>query len=255
MKKLGFTLAEVLITLGIVGVVAALTAPALVQNAGSAQIGPKLAKAVSTFEIANENLLTTEGSNSLASISATPGSSATSIRNYVDSLSNYMKISYYDESSSSEKYETLLSNYDGSKFTVISGGEQAVSYGMHTLCAIKNLAISKDGILYGIGKDGTSTVSQTPQKSPFGIVLIDVNGITKPNRLGKDVFAFLLMQDGSLRPVGSSSWASTDLGDNALNTTYNWKTGTSDKCNETTVTSGWTCAGSIYENNQKVIYQ
>ena len=53
MKKHGFTLAEVLITLGIIGVVAALTAPALVQNAGSAQIGPKLAKAVSTFEIAN----------------------------------------------------------------------------------------------------------------------------------------------------------------------------------------------------------
>ena len=95
MKKHGFTLAEVLITLGIIGVVAALTAPALVQNAGSAQVGPKLAKAVSTFEIANENLLTTEGSNSLASISATPGPSATSIENYVDSLSNYMKISYY----------------------------------------------------------------------------------------------------------------------------------------------------------------
>ena len=256
MKKHGFTLAEVLITLGIVGVVAALTAPALVQNAGSAQIGPKLAKAVSTFEIANENLLTTEGSNSLASISATPGSSATSIENYVDSLSNYMKISYYDESSSSEKYETLLANYDGSKFTFISGGGlQAALYSMHTLYAKKNLAISKDGVLYGIGKAGTSTVSQTPQKSPFGIVLIDVNGITKPNRLGKDVFAFLLMQDGSLRPVGSSSWASTALGDDTLNTMYNWKTGTSDKCNETSVTSGWTCAGSIYENNQKVIYQ
>ena len=39
MKKFGFTLAEVLITLDIIGVVAALTAPALVQNAGSAQIG------------------------------------------------------------------------------------------------------------------------------------------------------------------------------------------------------------------------
>lgn len=32
MKKQGFTLAEVLITLGIVGVVAALTAPALVMS-------------------------------------------------------------------------------------------------------------------------------------------------------------------------------------------------------------------------------
>lgn len=49
----GFTLAEVLITLGIIGVVAALTAPALVQNAGTAKIGPTLAKVVSTLENAN----------------------------------------------------------------------------------------------------------------------------------------------------------------------------------------------------------
>jgi prepilin-type N-terminal cleavage/methylation domain-containing protein len=37
-KKFGFTLAEVLITLGIIGVVAALTAPALVKNSGTAKI-------------------------------------------------------------------------------------------------------------------------------------------------------------------------------------------------------------------------
>ena len=39
--KQGFTLAEVLITLGIIGVVAALPAPALVQNAGNAKVGPQ----------------------------------------------------------------------------------------------------------------------------------------------------------------------------------------------------------------------
>ena len=37
MKK-GFTLAEVLITLGIIGVIAALTAPALIQNTGTANV-------------------------------------------------------------------------------------------------------------------------------------------------------------------------------------------------------------------------
>ena len=47
----GFTLAEVLITLTIIGVVAALTAPALVNNAGFARVGPSLAKFVNTFEI------------------------------------------------------------------------------------------------------------------------------------------------------------------------------------------------------------
>ena len=67
-KKLGFTLAEVLITLGIIGVVAALTAPALVQNAGTAKVGPTLAKVVSTMENANEQILHDEESTKLSSV-------------------------------------------------------------------------------------------------------------------------------------------------------------------------------------------
>ena len=44
MQKRGFTLAEVLITLGIIGVVSALTAPALSTNTQKAKIGPALAR-------------------------------------------------------------------------------------------------------------------------------------------------------------------------------------------------------------------
>ena len=57
MIKKGFTLAEVLITLGIVGVIAAITLPTLTQSTTTAQIGPKLAKAASAFEQANKSLL------------------------------------------------------------------------------------------------------------------------------------------------------------------------------------------------------
>ncbi len=51
MKK-GFTLAEVLITLAIIGVVAALSTPAIIRNSQNAKIGPQLAKIVSTIESA-----------------------------------------------------------------------------------------------------------------------------------------------------------------------------------------------------------
>ena len=53
-KKDGFTLAEILITLGIVGVVAAMTVPRLMNNTSTSQIGPKLAKAAAAFEQANQ---------------------------------------------------------------------------------------------------------------------------------------------------------------------------------------------------------
>ena len=57
MRKKGFTLAEVLITLGIVGVVAALTIPAMTQNVARRQVGPALAKAINNLEMANKKAL------------------------------------------------------------------------------------------------------------------------------------------------------------------------------------------------------
>ena len=91
-KKLGFTLAEVLITLGIIGVVAALTAPALIQNVGSAKVGPILAKVKSTIEIANEQILSDNDANKLSSIIDYKGDSAydsPKIR-YCEILSKYI---------------------------------------------------------------------------------------------------------------------------------------------------------------------
>ena len=55
MKRLlkGFTLAEVLVTLAIIGVVASLTLPVLNANVTKQQVGPALAKAINTLENAN----------------------------------------------------------------------------------------------------------------------------------------------------------------------------------------------------------
>ena len=50
MKKSGFTLAEVLITLGIIGVVSAVTLPTLMSNSQYKQVGVKLSKMYSTTE-------------------------------------------------------------------------------------------------------------------------------------------------------------------------------------------------------------
>ena len=50
MIKKGFTLAEVLITLGIIGVIAALTIPQLFNNTRNAHLGSQYAKTISTLE-------------------------------------------------------------------------------------------------------------------------------------------------------------------------------------------------------------
>lgn len=60
MKKLskGFTLAEVLITLTIIGVISAIALPSINSSTTAAQIGPQVGKAISTIENANRMWLT-----------------------------------------------------------------------------------------------------------------------------------------------------------------------------------------------------
>ena len=65
MKNLGFTLAEVLITLGIIGVVAALTAPQLVTNSRNEATCSKLATTVSNLENAFQNAMVQEEATGL----------------------------------------------------------------------------------------------------------------------------------------------------------------------------------------------
>ena len=89
MKK-AFTLAEVLITLGIIGVVAALTAPALVNNTQQAKIGPTLSKFVSTFENAMESLMVDEGITHISDLYGRTGIGETGSEGLANMLAKYM---------------------------------------------------------------------------------------------------------------------------------------------------------------------
>lgn len=93
MKKNGFTLAEVLITLGIVGVIAAITLPTLMTDTTSAQIGPKLAKAVSMFEQANEAMLNDSSVDAISDMLTVTDDDVT--QNYWVALSNHLKGTIY----------------------------------------------------------------------------------------------------------------------------------------------------------------
>ena len=64
-KRFGFTLAEVLITLGIIGVVAAMTIPTLVKNYQKTAWVNQLKKSVSTIENGFSKMLADDGVDSL----------------------------------------------------------------------------------------------------------------------------------------------------------------------------------------------
>ena len=61
MTKRGFSLAELLITIGIIGIVASLTIPTLVSNNRNKANASKLASLVSTIENAFTTMMSVEG--------------------------------------------------------------------------------------------------------------------------------------------------------------------------------------------------
>lgn len=230
MKKNGFTLAEVLITLGIIGVISALTLPALLNDTQGAQVGPKLGKAVAMFEQANQALLTENNIDSLSDggFYTTPGDPA-GISDYAEELSNYLKISRFRSTYEIEP--------DDANF-----GHAAYNDGASWL--------SKDGVLYIFSCWGRrrENFNDSPQKTMIGYVVIDINGSSRPNLPGTDVFAFSFRDDGTLVPAGAYKWNIIEA------SSPTWQ----NRCPNDRIPTNrsyYMCTASIFENNMKVMYK
>lgn len=164
MKK-GFTLAELLVTLGIVGVIAAITLPSLFNNATDAKIGPSLAKAVSVFDQANKALLE---------------------ENEVEAVTDI--IEGIDTKEGIDEYWMKLSDY-----MIFKGGESSEKYSEEGFSYFIDF---NSGIMV--------TADANPHLQVINeSVVIDINGKNPPNELGVDQFYFKLMNDGSLQPWGA----------------------------------------------------
>ena len=179
MKKFGFTLAEVLISLGIIGVIAAITLPTFTANIQNQSNASKLSATVSTLENAFSAIIAGEGYDDFEE--------AGLYDNYLDPdiLNRYLK-GARECNGSVEIYGSAT------PFKTISGGNFNGSYNASPCFVLKSGAVF-------FGRDGGDDTS-------CGF-LIDVNGADLPNKLGRDVFRFDLHNNGTLTPVGGNgSW-------------------------------------------------
>lgn len=162
-----FTLAEVLITLGIIGVVAALTLPTLIQNYEEKATVTRLKKVYTTL------------ANAVQLASFEKGmydeTTATESQEFWDYISPYLKLSKDCGTGQGCWYNEKMKFLHGA-----NGGN------INTL-TMYNKAILEDGTLLQVHKNGE--------------IRADINGFRKPNTQGIDIFYFHV-EENKLIPGG-----------------------------------------------------
>lgn len=232
MKKLGFTLAEVMVALALIGVIASITIPTFVQNNQNKTHAAKLATTISAIENAFTSMIAAEA---VQDMTETDFAQAGGGR----SLDTYLKISNHTDS---------MTDYYASDnpFIYISTGNYD-SFGADEIYEIKNGALimfvdnpTSFGGAAGLG----GTID-----GKIGELTIDINGKQAPNIWGRDAFYFIVGNDGLLYPAGSLNFSIIEEEDTANlwdseNSAYS--------CTDTD--KGLGCTARLIENNYEVDY-
>ena len=291
MKKRGFTLAEVLITLGIIGVVAALTTPALINNSGQAKIGPSLAKFVNTMEVAAEQYMADEGisrfengneafelmnhivmapldSSVVYTYSDAKGGNSKSIRTMPGAAEFTNAINGYNNAADRTAYVSEHEQFDYDNDGDIDNDDWTLKQGE-----------SGDGDAFVfMQKDGT-IIALIPMTIPAGQrgvgepkgtfdgavaeIIFDIDGDkgSGSNKASKDVFAFFLDATGAMIPYGSD--IDKDMGISAAGAGILPKFASADASAGTEATTchqnnkladNFACTGDVADNNWKANY-
>ena len=225
-RKIAFTLAEVLITLGIIGVVAALTLPSVIHKYKTEVLKTQFKKSYSSLSqavlLARENI---------------------GVTNFKSYCTYWDGESYSNSAECSQailkqlKKNDNICQYDRNKIYTYSKTQQGA------YVDVGGTAYPKHGL-----SDGTCA-NVIINAGTIG-VSIDINGYKKgPNALGHDIFSFWVNDSGTLVPIKSNGYYDDDLLQSKLEAC-----GSSlDAINQTSCSSGANQAGypCTKNSNQK----
>ena len=197
LKSAAFTLAEVLITLGIIGVVAAMTMPALIANHRKTVLKTQFKKAYSELQQVNQNFIKDYDMN---------------ICEYNWQMWDETKSDYASSKATSDAFIKYYTG-DGTSKSRILGSNQ-----------IKNLTGTKTVPQTLFDDGGAVDIQKRTFYFEFGvsnykcpIISVDVNGYYKrPNQLGVDIFSFRPTKDGKIIPIGNPQTINDQINGSAV---------------------------------------
>ena len=191
-----FTLAEVLITLVIIGVIGALTVPSLIQNTQKQEYVTALKKAYSVLSQTSQKIIAEEGSAKVDENGESWAKDTNSMYNAFKEHLNYIKAC--DAGNTECDYQMHYftgqnSHYGNSGYPslILADGMRIIFQLTHNTCS---------------GNDGGVT-------DYCGHIWADLNGIKGPNKLGRDYFWFILKENGVYpRGTDADGWCAPGLG-------------------------------------------
>lgn len=184
-RNKGFTLAEILVTLGVIGVIASMTVPTLIQNIQDAQLKTAWRKAFVDLSSASK-LLLLDNSNDLKDVFT----SHNQMKDVVSRYFNYVRLCNYSQSD-----DICWHKYGN--WRRLNG--ELTTPGSPASIVLNNGTLIR---LFFLSKSCTYNEPSWAGMPICAFMNVDVNGFKSPNITGKDVFSLYVTQRGFV-PIGT----------------------------------------------------
>ena len=228
MKEFAFTLAEVLVTLGIIGVVSAMTVPTLMQNHQRKTYVTQLHKVYNEFQQSFVQKINDHNAVNLTEAGFVSGSEE-------DFLKSYFKIVKYCDKTTADCFASSYNSLSGSSvdLSLMTNGYKAV------------LASGASVSLDLTDSAGTGDC--------VGSIFVDINGKSGPNIAGRDLFRMYIYSDGVLDDyLVDSTCRKTNVCSSGNSAKDLRETNFNDFCNKSGDPDG--CFGKILNDNWEMTY-
>lgn len=238
LKKLGFTIAEVLIVIAIIGMIAEMTIPSLMQNVKKQEYSARLQK---TYTIFNQVLIKIAADNGCIGDLACTGIFEGTDAQLYDKITPYFKIIKQCRDVACG-VNNVATRYDNTTKIGTTNVTPSFILTDGTHIGIESASLFNDNCVDNLSTPGI----QNAYSKTCALVTIDVNGPTKaPNAFGRDIFFFFITsgRGPQLAPLG---------GKDSIAATY-WNDGTSPSCVDSNKDAN-TCAARLMEEGWTMKY-
>ena len=255
MGKQAFTFAEVMVTITVIGIVAALTMPGIVMHYHKEEYVTQLQKALSQYEQAMQHIMFRHECTDINCTGLYDGTAADAQWN-----------TKFDEEMR-KSIQIIKSEKNGKAMQpeLESGPLKPKNAKLSTQVDWRSTAgykfMTPDGVMYQVIPKNCELVAHptlTTIENICAEVTIDVNSERRPNKYGRDLFKFIVAQNGHLYALYSSAYSNAMTGSPTGNS-Y-WRTNEELCAGEDILdngpenVSGDGCAARVIEEGWKMTY-